>query len=283
MRNVHSFIREGEQKMKKTGRNIFAALLLAFCTSMIVLCGTAFADTKVDLGVITNDSDKPFTGVSKEYGKIYHTFTVNRPGILIVTGVAKYLSDSKESAWRSMSVGLYSKDGKLIDRYAANTVNSDEKKYVCYGLRKGTYQICLQGYKDYMYILGVNFTATKDQGGAKKKKATPLKKKREFCDIIGAGTNAKTCGWFKFTTNGKKKVKLQITTAGQGSFRVDVKGKNTKILEFVGANESGTLTLFTKRYSSGGVKKIPLKAGTYYVKISKSWDKTNGAFAIKWK
>ena len=267
--------------MKKTGRNIFTAFLLAFCTSMIILCGTAFADTEVDLGVITKD--RTITEVSKEYGKIYHTFTVNQPGILVVTGVAKYTTDSNESEWRSISVALYSKKGNLIDRYSSNYISSDKKEFVCYGLKKGTYKVCLQGDKDYMYILGLNFTATKDQGGAKKKRATALKKRQEFCDIIGAGTKAKACGWFKFTTGGKKKVKLQITTAGQGSFRVDVIGKNTKILEFVGANESGTLTLYTKRYTSGGVKKIPLKAGTYYVKISKSWDKTNGAFALKWK
>ena len=194
----------------------------------------------------------------------YHTFSMGRRGTADITAspiikqkapVVFYVQRNERGRW------------KTIGRQQKSYFSSDSGTVV-YGLKKGTYRIAARAGTDQGYSLCVIKTYIPAKYQTKKKKAKILKRFREQYDLYTVTEKAPR--WYRITVPKKRrKVVLEAETymnSGKIKFTVYKKGSKKHVKSLTLSGEK------TKRFSFKGSK------GTYFVKVTKSREKTNGSY-----
>ena len=145
--------------------------------------------------------------------------------------------------------------------------------------------------KDQIYYLRIKsetpvkltrvFKKVNDKSAAMRTAGTVLKKNKTRTGLIPAGTAA--ADWYKVTLTKNQKLKIYYNAKTFGAFRISIYSANRHLGSY---NVSYTskqqkLTICQYNYSTG--KKIPMNAGTYYIKIEKANSQSSGYYKLKWK
>lgn len=256
--------------------------MLAACAILVMMFGVTSmaAGTKVVNMTAAGNGGYSYQVVGEDSTNIvFHKFTVNKSGLIAVAG----LSVTSYGSEAPMSVTLCNSKMQSIDASTSGAylTNSDTVAY--YGLKKGTYYLKVTNEEN--YAIAVQLKAMTDKGGASKKKATNVKKKKQITGVMPAGEKAKKADWFKIKLTKSQKLKLNIAVSGNGYFDFYIygpgypsKGRLLKSMK----NTNGKFTCYRTTYTSS--KKYGLKAGTYYVKVQRysSDKKASGAYTLKW-
>lgn len=215
-----------------------------------------------------------------------HKLVVPSDGVMYFSGV-EYSSYS-DSVY-GLSFSLLNSSYTPINRYGSSTtyVNGADQNsssyYRVYALKKGIYYLRVTGTKNYR-IIG-KFKAVADQGKAKKKKGTNLKRGKVMTALFAAGERYSKAEWFKIKVTKSRKIKLTVFVYGDASYRVYLYGpkpyKKGDSGTYLTESNCGTITYGIRKGFSSKLKK--LNKGTYYVKVVRTSNDTSGYCSLKWK
>ena len=176
-------------------------------------------------------------------GTIYHKFTVPTSGVLAVSG-------NKVYSWGRGSMDVTVCNSKKKALTYRESVNASGDRYLTYGIQKGTYYLKTSG--NASYILAAGFQKMADRGAASKSKAYAISQKKIITGVIPIGESSNKADWFK--------IKIGCTIATL-------------------ANSEGTYYIGNARTR----KPIGLKAGTYYIKVSRAAKSATGVYSFRCK
>lgn len=248
---------------------MLATLLMGF-TSM------AAGEKVVDM-TAASDSSYVYTGVEEDgQTTVYHRFVVPSTGSLAVSGN----SISSLGTTYGISVALCDSNFKVLDPSSSGAyVNAADGDAEIYGVAKGTYYLKVTNYKN--YVIAASFEKRTDKGGATKKKAAAIKQGKTVWGVMASGEKQSKADWYKFNVTKSKKLQLTVAVEGNGYLKFSVYGPSYKSGTSLGSlkNSSGTY------YSINSLtrKKIKIKTGTYYIKVTRSTQGGSGSYSIKWK
>ena len=269
------------EKMKRMYSRILKTLLTAAMFVMLIGVTASAEDVYVDMQLNENGVYVA-SGVNVDTSaNIYHKLTVNSSGLLTVGANEIYVSSySGNVSYYGMYVQLYNSKMKLLDIYdSGEYVNAVNEDVAVYGVKKGTYYIKVSGEQN--YAIAASFEKTTNKGGTSKKKATTLKHNRTTSGIMPAGEKSSATDWYKFKVTKSKKLRLNISTTGNGYFKFYLYGPSYKNGCYIDSlwNEKGTY------YSINSLtrKKLKVKTGTYYIKVVRSTKKSSGKYTLRWK
>lgn len=195
----------------------------------------------------------------------YHTFSIRKRSETVLSIFAQYKNGGKVSARIEKYVnGKWTKIG-----YTANIKNRS-KDDLSYGLEAGKYRVGLTIPKGQIAQATYDTYTRKKKFAYKKSKAQSLKDDED--NIYTQGEKA--ARWYKVsvqTTKHKNQVWVAKDSVGGGyKFSVYQKGKK-KAVKTVKVKKNERYTKIT----------LPKKKGTYYIKVSKLTDKTNGRYLVE--
>lgn len=273
-------MQERRKIMKRNGKVCSRVLkLLAACAMLVMLMGitSMAAETKV--------VDMPKNGQGIYFYEqvldnfdttVYHRIVVTKPGRLEVSG----LSYGTYGSAYSMRVHLCDSKMQSMEGSTSGSYVNGGNSSAWYGIKKGTYYLKVSGER--AYRLAAAFTPMADKGGASKKKAAAVKRKKAITGVMTATEKAKKADWFKFKIKKSKKLTINIAAYGNCAFRFYIYGPSYKKGLYMGYQQNSA----QKYYSINGLsrKKAKIKAGTYYIKVVRSsyYPKSSGAYSIKW-
>ena len=248
-------------------------LILAVFAALLISAPVMAKDKTVNVGKLRNGDHLDYEGTTQSHKFIYHRINVPSDGAVGVVGFR-----TKGGSEYSIKAAMCDSKKNRIDYYT-NCTLFDENTSQIYGLKKGVYYLRMQnnspGSKYYLTFYYQKYS----NGGASKSKARSMSAGKTYTMLIGAGTSASTAAWYKLKVNGSRQVILTVSTAGQGTFKIQMTGSRMNQSDTIKAGDAFDFTLFGLK----GTKKIALSAGTYYVKLSKSSKRTNGCAELSWK
>lgn len=142
-----------------------------------------------------------------------------------------------------------------------------------YAVKKGTtYYLMMTGFDGKAKI---KYTQTKiiEKSGATKKKAVTVKANKLVKGTILAGE--KKADWYKIKLTKNKKLTFLIDGKAQGSIKFTLYNKAGKKMT------TNTIVSNTSSYDLESYSKY--NKGTYYIKIERTNNKSNGYYTLKWK
>ena len=199
---------------------------------------------------------------------VYHKITVNSPGFITLTGWEKYPTSSSKNG---MYIRLYNSKKMALEGKNVSALVKNGNYTGYYAVKKGTYYVQTKACKNYR--LKYTFTKVTDKSGNSKAKALGIKRNTKYKGLLLAGESGKTADWYKFTLSKEQYISLAVGVKANNSIRFQIYPGNS-------ANA------FTNGYAYGarGNTKMAgrLKAGTYYVKVSRQGNKkgTNGYYYL---
>ena len=205
-------------------------------------------------------------------GTIYHKFTVPASGILAVSG-------NKSYSWGTGSMNVTICNSKKKELTYSNYVNASSDRYLTYGIKKGTYYLKTSGNSN--YVLACSFTKVADKGAASKSKAYSVTQKKVITGVIPMGENQSKADWFKIKVGKNKKLYFDIASSCSGKIRFQLYGPSVK-----SGCTIATISKGEGNYYIGNLvtrKATKLKAGTYYVKVSRSTKSATGIYSFKYR
>lgn len=263
-------------KTKRSSKKWLPMLLLSML--MAVLFGmSALAQERIVDMAAQSDGTYQYIELAGNYGDVtYHRISVPASGILAVAGGS---INSYSGQTGSIDVKFCNSQRKELS--SVSYVNVENDKYVFYGVKAGTYYLKVSGYKT--YVISAAFEKTTDKGGAKKSKAYTLKQGKSVKGVMPIGEKASAADWYKFKVKKGKVLNLEIQTAGNGYLRYTIYGPSYKKGLRIADQKYETGQYRSIRLGSN--KKSKIKAGTYYIKVTRApYDKkASGAYSIKWK
>lgn len=196
---------------------------------------------------------------------VYHTFSLNKRAEIDFTVFAEHKNAGNGTAVIEKYVnGNWTKIGYT------GTVKPRSEDGLTYGLQKGKYRIGLNIPKGQIVSVSYASLQAKKKAAYKKSKA-----KKIDIDVYNIYTQGeKAARWYKTsitTTKYKNQLVFSKDTVGGGyKFSVYKKGKKKaiKTVKVTKNNKNKKITL-------------PKQKGTYYVRVSKLTNKTNGMYAIE--
>lgn len=260
----------------KVWKSFLAVMLL---TAALGISASAAGTKTVDMS-LDSSGTYVYAGIEADYETtVYHRFTVPSSGLIAVTG--NQYNTYSGSAY-GIYVSLCNSSLTPLDKYSSGAyVNAASSDVEYYGVSAGTYYLKVSGEKK--YAVGAAFQKVSDKAGASKAKARTIKQKKEVKGVLAAGEKAKKADWYKFKVTKSKKLKLELSTGGNGYIEFYLYGPSYKKGIRIDAlkNTGGTY------FSVNGVnrKKIKVKPGTYYIRVRRaSYDtKASGIYSIKWQ
>lgn len=202
--------------------------------------------------------------VQKGEGKeTYHTFKMKKRGSVDLA-VRTVIEDGGNITYKVQK----NTKGKWITIGKKRTVKPEDYNYDTYGLAAGNYRLVLKASKEQASntIFGKKYYS-------KKKVAYKKSKAKKIAAYNVYTTGEKAPRWYKVTVKStKKQKKLQIATdinVGGFKFEIYQNGKKKPIK-----------TIKTSKSNSDKKVKLPKKKGTYYIKVNKLTEKTNGYYEI---
>lgn len=202
-------------------------------------------------------------------GTVYHKIKVSSTGILVIAG-------NKAYSWGtgSMNVALCSSKKKEL---AKSYVDSAGDRYLYCGIKKGTYYLKSNG--NSTYALAASFLKVSDKGGASKGKAYAISQKKKITGVLPIGESQKKSDWFKIKVPKNKKLYFDVTTLCSGNIRLQVYGPSIRGVTAITLAPDTDGTCFIKNSLTG--RPLKLKAGTYYIKVTRSTRGASGAYTFK--
>ena len=232
----------------------------------IKLLAYAYSGTEMTL---TNTFQPVFVG--NGVTTLYHKINVKKNGFVAVCG-----NEYRESGTALQASGLSYKlcDAKkkpLHNGYLSSLNNYTEK----YALKKGTYYVAVASSQRYQ--LKAESRAWKDQSGKNKKKAKAIKRGKSADGTVLLTEGTKKADWYKVKLKKSSKLKIKIATACTGTASV-------MKVQIIPANRHYTLINSSSLVADKGKKlasRNKLKAGTYYIKVTKLTKSASGVYRIK--
>lgn len=261
----------------KVWKSFLAVMLL---TAALGISASAAGTKTVDMSLDSSGA-YVYAGEEADYETtVYHRFDVPSSGLIAVTGASRNVYTGAITG--GFLVSLYDSSMTPLDKSSSGAyVNAASSDVEYYGVSKGTYYLKVSGEKK--YAVGAAFQKVSDKAGASKAKARTIKQKKEVKGVLAAGEKAKKADWYKFKVTKSKKLKLELSTGGNGYIEFYLYGPSYKKGIRIDAlkNEGGTY------FSVNGAnrKKIKVKPGTYYIRVRRaSYDtKASGIYSIKWQ
>ncbi len=196
----------------------------------------------------------------------YHKLVVNSDSLVTLSGYA--VSDYDGS---TLSLGYNITDGSKIS-LATGYLSSSNNYCVSYALKKGTYYVASS--EGDPYVLKAAIAKVKDKSGKSKGKAKLLKKKKGISGMITLTDGTGKANWFKIKLPKRSKVKIQYTARCTDSLKVEVIPANKRSIMY-------NSTTYMKSGKSGFRSDGKWSAGTYYIKVSKSYGEYSGSYTLK--
>lgn len=259
---------------KKRGmKRCLTAFMLMLLMTIVMGMGAFAQDRIVDMQPQGNGVYS-YTEQDGDYSNVYHRMNVPVTGALVVSGKSMY-------SFGDSSIGFKVYNSKMQELTSSSYVNANDSEYATYGVKAGTYYIKTNGYR--RYTIAASYEKISDKAGAKKAKAKTLKQGKGMSGVVALGEKSSAADWYKFKVKKGKVLNLEISTLGNGYLRYTIYGpsykKGLRIADQ--KNESGAY----RSIRLGSNKKSKVKAGTYYIKVTKaSYDKqASGVYNIKWK
>lgn len=211
-----------------------------------------------------------YTQTNGYTGTIYHKFTVSSSGVVVIGANNVY-------SWGtgSMKVVLCNSKKKEIS-YSSYVDSANDKMLYC-GIKKGTYYLKSSG--NASYAIAVSAVKIADKGGASKGKAYTISQKKKITGVLPMGESQNKADWFKIKVPKNKKLYMDVTTLCSGSIRLQVYGPSIRGVTslILGPDTKGTC--YIKNDFTGNPMK--LKAGTYYIRVTRSTKGASGAYSLK--
>ena len=129
------------------------------------------------------------------------------------------------------------------------------------------------------YALAASFLKVSDKGGASKGKAYAISQKKKITGVLPIGESQKKSDWFKIKVPKNKKLYFDVTTLCSGNIRLQVYGPSIRGVTAITLAPDTDGTCFIKNSLTG--KPLKLKAGTYYIKVTRSTRGASGAYTFK--
>lgn len=216
--------------------------------------------------------------VNDSYGEsgtgktIYHPFSLKKRCMSYIALKVMYKNKGNVTAQiEKNEKGKWIKIGypKVI-KPGANLLVDDEK-YVTNALQPGKYRVGLKTSKEQVYALAYGKSDVKKDVAYTRSKAKKIKKYGYVNNIYTQEETKER--WYQFTrTSSDKDNVLSITKETNGGgfqFTIYKSGKKKPIT-----------TIKVTTNISIGIVKLPRGKGTYYVKVNKLTNKTNGSYSI---
>lgn len=200
---------------------------------------------------------------------VYKKITMDQSGIVMVQAMMK---DRNTNTQKGATMVLC--DDNKDDLTASYTTQEADKYAQIYALKQGVYYIKLIGDNSY-YAIGGEKQNCKLAKAKKSKALKVTKKKTAIMPVDFDGDTA----WFRFTVNKPKKIKANLTFWGTGSVQVTVYQGNKKINQCKAIGNQKCYSFWMRDKKTKNT--INWKKGTYYVKVQKVSDETNGKLQIK--
>ena len=185
-----------------------------------------------------------------------------------------YISVNMKSANEYASGYVAFLDSKKKEIQKEEYVNVSKGDTMYYGVKKGTYYIKVRSSMG-VYSISYSFHKVKDNGAAKKDKATVLKVGgKESTGIILADSKETTADWFKFTLKESTKIAIKISGNTNNTIRFEIESDSVKFLW-------NNLKITNVRKEDTGTLTKALPKGTYYIKVYKGTYGTSGNYSIQ--
>ena len=190
----------------------------------------------------------------------YHKLKLKKAGYLVIGGAK--MSGNKVTN-KAIKVTLLDRKKNVIQPSAKGTkVTMKESGMACYGVKAGTYYICVKNTARYIVSAGLGKIA--DRGGASKEKAYNVAKDNSVTGILAAGEPYTQSHWFCIKPTNAK-ASLSVSIEGNGAYYMELSGPKM-------ASEKNTYVIKSGKAMNFGMEKLTV-GGTYYVRIFR---KTNG-------
>ena len=257
------------ESKKNIRRRILPMLLLSMLMAM--LFGISAMAAVVDMQKQSNGAYLYVTTSGSNSGDVYHRIKIPSSGRLSISGKVGY-------SFGEGSIGfeVCNSSGKELTYYTSTNANNGE--YASYGVKAGTYYIKTKAHA--RYAIAASFQKLTDKGGTKKSKAYNLKKKANVYGVMPIGEKQSAADWYKIKLKKGQILNLEVVTSAGGYLDYRVYGPNFSKGRFITSQkEKGErVQLYLKK----GRKKYKLKAGTYYIKVSRSSGGANGIYRLRW-
>lgn len=255
---------------KKIRRRLMPLLLLTMLLSVLfgmnAMAASKTVTMKKSSGAYVYQQNRGYTGT------IYHKITVPTSGVLAVSG-------NKVYSWGRGSMDVTVCNSKKKALTYRESVNASGDRYLTYGIQKGTYYLKTSG--NGSYILAAGFQKMADRGAASKSKAYAISQKKIITGVIPIGESSNKADWFKIKIGRNKKLYVDIDSKCSGKIRFQLYGPSARKGCTIAtlANSEGTYYIGNARTR----KPIGLKAGTYYIKVSRAAKSATGVYSFRCK
>lgn len=246
---------------------------------MTVLLGMTAMAADSKLVTMKREKNKDGSYSYTAYGEcssgdmIYHKIEVPTSGYLLVTAQGY---SSNGSTKYSVYTTLLNSQSKVYQPRANLTVDIDKEKYAVYGLKKGTYYVCIKTVGEVFGTAAV-LKPHANQSGSTKAKATSFASKKWIKGLFAPSDSLTKSEWFKMkvTKNGYK-MRIDYDVAGCGTLDMTVYGPGFSSSGSKVSGVNGTSYLLTKN---------AVNKGTYYVRVRKNsaYKMGSAAYRLKWK
>lgn len=202
---------------------------------------------------------------------LYHKLNVKKTGFVAICG-NEYRESGTSLMASSLSFKIRNAKKKALHNGYLSSLNNYTEKYA---LKKGTYYVAVTSSQRYQ--LKAESRAWKDQGGKSKKKAKTIKRGKSANGTVLLTEGTKKADWYKIKLPKKSKMKIKIATACTGTASV-------MKVQIIPANRHYTLINSSSLVADKGktlASRNKLKAGTYYIKVTKLTKSTSGVYRIK--
>lgn len=188
------------------------------------------------------------------------------------------------AAYGYLALFNQSKNVALSPRSICYKGNSREDIWTrnVFGLQKGqTYYIRVKAFTP--VTLKSSFKKVKDKSGTLSRYALNLKRNKGTKGLISAGITSPH--WYKIKLTKARKITLLYNIQTQGSVRLSFYRGNRmlKSINLFRQGDQKIVVSVKKTTSKGKTKKVPLKKGTYYIRIEPASSITSGYYTLKWK
>lgn len=255
-------------KTKRSNKRWLPVLVMAMLLSMLFSMSAMAANKTVTMkkngnGVYEYLQEKGYTGT------VYHKITVPASGLISITGNGISTSGATEN----LNVVLC--DSKKREISYSNYVNFENDRMISFGVKKGTYY--LKAKTNGIYYLVAGITKMSDKGAATKAKAYGISQKKTVTGVLPVGEKPSKADWFKIKVANNKLLNINISAYCSGKVRFQIYGQSVK--------KGCTLATVSQKdgsyYVSKNGKPIRLKAGVYYIKVSRATRTASGVYEFK--
>ena len=257
------------RKEKSIWRRLMPLLALTMLLSILFGMNAMAASKTVTMKKGSNGVYS-YTQTNGYTGTIYHKFTVSSSGVVVIGANNVY-------SWGtgSMKVVLCNNKKKEIS-YSSYVDSANDRTLYC-GIKKGTYYLKSSGNSS--YAIAVSALKIADKGGASKGKAYTISQKKKVTGVLPMGESQNKADWFKIKVPKNKKLYMDVTTLCSGNIRLQVYGPSIRGAASLTLRPDTDDIYFIKNSLTG--KPVKLKAGTYYIRITRATRGASGAYAFK--